>query len=333
MAKGTADIRVMQFADILMAAFQQTIQRLQGTTQLRTGVVGTQCSFDRTMPSDPQDVTGVNDGSTAWQNVDQHRRWARRNDFISPTLLSRGDQLSTLVDPVSSHVRGGVMGMNRRVDKVIIDAVSANAAEGENGENTDILDITAPASDGSGGHRIPAGGTGMSVDKLTNVMETFYIREVGVDGISSGRLSDFTAIISGKQMGDLLRDPKATDWDFIGNMGRVLEGVAGGGAMPLVEGFVARLMGCVIVVSNQLPIIGSDRVCKVYHRNGMGVGFWDRAGVEGGLPDGMAFSGPFSVTVDRLPMMQNATGSIVQAHVGAVRVENKGVLEVLCQES
>ena len=324
----------MQFADTLEAGFQQQMQRLQDTTQLRTGVVGTQASFDRTLPNDPQDVTGTQDTQTKWQNVAQHRRWARRNDFIASTLLARGDQLSTLVDPTSSHVRNGVYGMNRRVDKVLIDAILDDASEGENGEGTDQIDLTAVNPDGTGGHRIVAGGTGMSVDKLTSAMETFYMREVGVDMISAGRLDEFCLVLGGKQMGDLLRDPKATNWDFIGNMGRVLEGVRSGGPMPIVEGFVARLMGCTLKVSAQLPVINSnERSCRIYDRMAMGVAMWDRQLAVGDTVPGMAFAGPFSVTVDRLPEQQNATGSIVQAHVGSVRVENKGVLEVLCQES
>lgn len=315
--------RVLQFADKVDHLFQQRMTRTRAHVQLKTGVTGTQCAFDLVGPSEMQDITGVRDGDTAWIDVNSSRRWAPKADFIHPVLLSRGDRLATITDLSGAYVRNGVMAANRKIDKVMIDAANGTATTGETGGSTSTFDTSAPTAGGGGGNQIAVGGTGLTVDKMREARGHFLDREVGVDDMENGVEDAFVWLMSGRQMRDLLAETEATSWDYVGDQGS---------RMPLVNGIIPKYMGFRIRVTNQLPTTSDDRINFCWHRDAMGLAIWSGGASDAAEMEGAGVSDSFVVTVDRLPTKQNARGIIVMANFGAVRVQDAGVLAVVCDE-
>lgn len=297
--------------------------------QVKTGVRGTMCGFDLVAPSEMQDITGQRGQPTTWIDVASSRRWAPKKDFIHPVLLDRTDSLAVVTDLRGAYVRNGVMAANRKIDKVMIDAAYGTATTGEAGGSTSAFDTTAPTASGGGGNQIALGGTGLTVDKMRSARQTFLTRNVGVDDINMGVRDAFVWLMSGYQMGELLSETEATSGDYVGQGTYVAED---GSRMPLEDGMIRYYMGFKLVVTDQLPTdSNSDRVNLCWHRDSMGLAVWSGMG-EGEVADGVAQTESFSVTIDRLPTYRNSTGIIVQGNFGSTRVQDNGVLAVLCDE-
>lgn len=324
--------RVLQYADMVEHLFQQELARTREYVQVKDGITGaSMCSFDLAGPSEMQDISGQRGSQTQWLDVDSTRRWAPKSDFNHPVMLSRGDRLATITDLTSTYVENGVMAANRKLDKIVIDAAYGTANTGETGSSTSTFDTTAPTAPGAGGNQIALSATGLTVAKMREARQHFLTRNVGVDDIRRGVQNAFVWLMSGFQMGELLAETEATSGDFVGQ-GMYREPLSGQ-VMPLVDGWIRYYMGFYIVVTDQLPTdSNSDRVNLCWHRRAMGLGIWsgsDNANVDF---DGAAVTSSFVVTVDRLPEHNNARGIQVMANMGAVRIQDKGVLAVLCDE-
>jgi hypothetical protein len=63
---------------------------------------------------------------------------------------------------------------------------------------------------------------------------------------------------------------------------------------------------------------GANRLNLAWHKNAVGFARW---------------GGSRMITVDRLPEHHNATGVIIQEHMGSVRIQNNGVLAIECDET
>lgn len=314
--------RVLQFADSVEALFQQRMSRLRNQVQMKMGVIGTQCAFDLIGPSNMQDITGVRDGATVWINVDSSRRWAAKSSFIHPVLLSRSDRLSTLTDLQSAYLRNGVMAANRQIDLLLILAARGTAVTGESGTGTSAFNTAAPAAVyASGGNQIAVGGTGLTIDKMRSALGFFLQWDVGVDDLAMGTPGAFTWTTNGIGMGQLLAETEATSADYIGDTGD---------RMPLVNGMIPRYLGFDIRVVNQLELTSGDSINLAWHRDAMGLGIWSGSAREQAELDSAQVTDSFVVTVDRLPEHNNARGVTVMGDFGAVRVQDKGVLAIVC---
>ena len=314
--------RVMQFADMTEAMFQQRMSRLKMSVQLKTGCIGTQVSFDLVGPSNMQDITGIRDGSTSWINVDHNRRWAPKSDFTHPVLLSRGDRLAAITDLQSAYLRNGVMAAGRQLDKLLIDAATGTAVTGETGGSTETFNTAAPATvPSAGGQQIAVGGTGLTIDKMRAVRGFFLAWDVGVDDLEMGTPGAFTWVTNGIGMQNLLSETEATNRDYVGETG---------GRLPLENGMIPRFLGFDIRVVNQLNLLSGDSINLAWHRDAMGLGIWSGSAREQAEMDGSQVTDSFVVTVDRLPEHNNARGVTVQGDFGAVRVQRNGVIAVVC---
>lgn len=313
--------RVVEYADTIEMLFQQRIARLRNHVQLKTGVRGTMCSFDLIGPSDMEDITGIRAGSTAWSDIDSLRRWAPKRDYSYSPILARGDRLAMITDAQGAYVRNGVAAANRKLDKVLIDAATATAQSGENGTSTVPFDTASPNASGGGGNQIAAGGTGLTIAKMRTARGVFLARDVGVDEMQMGVSPRFVWVMTGWEMQELLAETEATSTDFLGDNGQ---------RMPLVEGMIPRYLGFDLIVSNQLNTSAGSRVNLAWHADAMGFAVWSGGEAPGAGGADAQSTASFTTFVGMLPEHNLATGIIVQGNFGAVRVQDKGVLSVLC---
>lgn len=304
---------VTQYEDQFEHMFQQRIERLRRYVRVKTGVTGSMTAFGLLEPSSMTDITADRHGDTNWHDSVSLRRWAVKSDFEDAQIIDRQDTLQIIVDLEMGYAQNSSMAAARKIDEIILAAVIGPAASGVNGVSTSTFLTTAPIVGGTGGNRIASGGTGLTVDKLREARRVFNEREVGVDDLAMGIPDGFVLVISAKQMQDLMEETEATSGDYVGQGTYTDEN---GRRMPLVDGYIRYYMGFRLQLSTGLPLVGVERQCLAWHRSAIGLAIWqDRL-----------------ITIDRLPTKHNARGIILQMHMGAVRIHDKGVLAILCAE-
>jgi len=299
---------VLQYHDQVMHLFQQRFQRLRQHVQVHTGVTGTMDSFDLLGSGNMQDITGERDADTEWQDAESTRRWSVKNDFNYPILIGRNDKLEMLIDLERGYAQNGAMAAARKADELIIDAMTATAATGQTGTGTSTYSTSVPTAGGGGGNEIASGSVGLTVDKVRQARETLSAREAGVDDLEAGDTNAFVMVVSARQMRDLMEETEATSSDFISDHGA---------RMPLVHGMIPFYMGFRLRISSQLNTNGSsERQVLCWHRDAAGASIWAEP----------------ELSIDRIPTKNNATGIQYQLNMGAVRVQDEGMLSIACTE-
>jgi len=302
---------VVQYETMYDLLYQQTMRRLREYVRVKEGVVGTMTAFGIMGGTDMQDISGERHGTSSWQDTPMYRRWAVKQDFINQQILDQEDMMEVAVDLEMGYVQNSIAAINRRADKMLVDAATATAVSGATGTSTSAYLTTAPATDGSGGNQIAVGGTGCTLDKMRLARAIFDAREVGLDEMNMG-ISNFVWVTNAKGHQDLMSQTETTSTDYIGVV--VVNGQEERRKMPLVGGRIPFMMGFKIVIINQLNLSGSDFINLAWHQKAMGFAVW---------------GGRF-LAIDRLPEHRYSTGVTLKEHFGAVRIQDAGVLSIVC---
>lgn len=307
---------VLQFEDSYDMLFQQMLSRLAKYVRMKNPTNSISTAFGLLGPVDSTDITNIRHGDTNFVDSPSTRRWAPKRVEEVAQLLDKQDEYGILLDLEMGYLRNSVATFQRLCDKYIIDAATGTAASGQFGTSTSSFDTTAPVvTDGSGGYQIAVGGTGLTLDKMRTARAVFDVREVGLDGVSMGA-REFVWVMAASQHQDLLEQTEATSTDYLGAV------ILPGGnieqsRMPLVMGRIPHYMGFDLVISNQLNTTGGDRINLAWHKSAMGLARW---GAER------------NIWMGELPTKHMAKGVIMQEHLGAVRIQDKGVLAIVCDE-
>ena len=302
---------ILQFESDYQHLFQQRLARFQNYVRVKTGVTGSMTAFGLLGESDVTDITGTRHGTTSWHDSPSYRRWAVKGDYQDAQMLDEEDSLEMLIDLEMGYAQNSVAAMNRKMDKVVIDAVTATAVSGATGTSTSSYSTTEAATDGSGGNQIAAASTGLTIDKMRKARAVFDAREVGVDEMEMGQ-APFVWVTNAAGHQDLLEQTEATSTDYLGVM--IIQGSEVTSRMPLVQGRIPRYMGFNIIISNQLNLSSTDYINLAWHKDAMGLAVW----------------GGRRIWVGDLPEHNLAKGIIVKEHFGATRVHDRGVLSIVC---
>lgn len=302
---------ILQFESDFDHLFQQQMARLEQYVRVKGGATGTMAAFGLLGESEVSDITGTRHGTTSWHDSPSYRRWAVKADYQDAQMLDEEDSLEMLIDLEMGYAQNSVMAHNRKIDKVIIDAVTATAVSGATGTSTSSYSTTEAATDGSGGNQIAAASTGLTPDKMRKARAVFMAREVGTDEMEAG-LAPFVWVTNAAGMQQLMTFTEATSTDYIGVT--IVQGREVTNRMPLVEGRIPYYMGFRLKVSNQLNLSSTDYINLAWHQKAMGFARW--AGRR--------------IWVGELPEHNLARGVITKEHYGAVRVHDRGVLSVVC---
>lgn len=302
---------VFQFEQDYELLFQQLEQRLRQYARMKTGLTGTMTAFGLLGPGDVQDITGEHHGETTFVDDPSYRRWAVKRDYEGARMLDASDMLEVIVDLEMGYARNVISALNRKADKVLVDAVTGTVVTGATGTSTSAFNTAAPVNDGSGGNQIASGGTGLLLDKMRTARAIFDAREVGVDEMNMGE-SPFVWITNAAGHQDLLEQTEIVSGDYIGI--DIVNGREVSSRMPLVRGRVPYMMGFRIVIINNLNLSGTDYLNLAWHRDAMGFAVW----------------GGRRMWVGDLPTRHLARGVIVQEHFGATRIHDLGVLAIAC---
>lgn len=268
---------------------QQLMSRLEPYVTVDRGIVGQSKAVERIGKSEAYDITARH-GDTMYVNTPHSRRWLDLQDKGWADLIDELDQIRLLTDPTSAYTRTAVGAMNRAKDDVIYAAArgSARTASGT---------TALPAA-----QKIAEGGTGLTLAKLLTAKELLDVAEVddqGPDGQPGSGTPRRALICSSRQLTNLLgtTEIKSVDYNSV---------------KALSEGQVDTFLGFKFIRSERLAKSSTTRYCVAFVKNAIRLGI-----------------GKDVITsVDRLPTKNMAVQVFARESLGAVRVEDEGVVEI-----
>lgn len=232
-------------------------------------------------------------GDTPLISTPHSRRRVALADYDWADLIDDLDKVRMLIDPQSSYAQNAAFAMTRAMDDALIEAFTSTAYAGEEGGTS----ITFPSS-----QQIDISGT-LTLAKLTEAKEMLDAAEVDE---SIPRY--FTC--SANVLTDLLNIEQLTSADYVT-------------VKALVQGQIDTFLGFKFIRSERLPL--------------------DRTTTGGGSGDRSCFAWAQDGVL--LAVGQNPIGKIEQRAdknystqvyysmaIGATRMEEKKVVEVICQE-
>jgi hypothetical protein len=225
----------------------------------------------------------------------------------SAHILDRREalQLGSIGSPHTQIMRLQLAAAGRDRDKTLINGIIGSVASGKNG----TVPIPLPAGQTIAVNYVPTGtavNSNLTFDKMLEIMRKFGTANVLGQDVENQSVA--TLIVSHNQIASLLREERFTSVDYAE-------------IRRLHSGAVINLMGiAVVAVSPELlPYdAGTDiRTCIAFARNS----------VEFGVAEN-----PQS-WVDELPTKKHDVQLRTEWGWGATRLDDEGVLKVLCDES
>jgi hypothetical protein len=229
---------------------------------------------------------------TQYVQVPHSRRWLDLADKAWAELVDEMDKIKMLADPTSPYVGLAVAALNRAKDDAIIAAARGSA-------RSNSASIALPA-----GQKIAEGGTGLTLAKLLATKEILDAAEVDVELDPDGQgMPQRVLVCTTKQISALLNttEIKSADYNTV---------------KALAQGQVDTFLGFKFVRTERLPKVGTTRFCLA----------WSRGCVAFGTGMDIVSS------IDPLPGKNYSVQVYARESIGAVRVEDEGVVEIGCTD-
>jgi hypothetical protein len=223
------------------------------------------------------------------------RRRVALEDFDWADLIDNEDKVRTLIDPASSYAMSAAWAMGRAMDEVLVDAARGTAYTGESGSTSTAL---------PSGQKVSLSASGLTLAKLLSAKEIMD----GADVDSENRYLACTA----KQVTNLLNTTEVKSSDF-----NTVKALARGELNTFLGFEFVRLDGKRIDGTKLLPVDGSsDRFCIAWQRDSLLLGI----------------GGDIKSRISERPDKNYATQVFYAMQIGATRMQEEGVVEILCDE-
>jgi hypothetical protein len=228
-------------------------------------------------------------GDTVYSNTPHRRRMVRAYTYRLADLVDKPDVVQALNDPASDYARVFAMAMNRAEDDEIIAAFFATAITGKEGTGTEVFPTAT--------HQIVHNSEGLTIAKVLTAKRILDENEVDA--------MDRTAVVSAKQIEDLLGTTEVTSSDF-------------NTVKALAKGEVDLYAGFRFIRSERLGTAAANiRQCAFFQKRSMK----------------LAISIDKKGRIDEMPGKNYSTQVFYEQRLGATRMDGKGVVEVQCDES
>lgn len=190
---------ITQFSDMVHNEAQQMKARLRPYVEIKK-MDGDNFAYDGLGSVESQELTGrVN--KVEFADIEHNRRKIAKRRFVVTLPIDGDDVEGMLLDPQSMYAKVIVAEMERRFDRVVIDAAFADIRTGREFENTVTF-----ADDG--GLTVDA-TAGLTYEKLLEISENFIDNEVGTEMPEKFWLS-----ITGAEHTALMKENELTSGDF-----------------------------------------------------------------------------------------------------------------------
>jgi len=283
---------------------QQMCARFEPYVDVITGVVGQTKSAERVGKTEAYDITSRH-SDTKYVETPHSRRWIDLTDKGWADLVDELDEIKMLANPLSVYPKMGMSALNRAKDDIIY-----AAARGSARTNTGTTALPA-------GQKIAEGGTGLTLAKLLSAKEILDAAEIEDDaaydaiGQTQTNRNDINAVAaprrvlvcSAKQLTNLYgtTEIKSVDYNSV---------------KALAQGAVDTFLGFKFVRSERLAKSGTTRFAVA----------WSKKVIRLGVGKDVVTS------IDKLPSKNMSVQVYARMSLGAVRVEDEGVVEVGCFE-
>lgn len=288
---------VNQYSSNFYELGQQINSRLQPIVQVQAGIVGQSKAIERVGKAEAYDIT-TRHADTQYVDTPHSRRWLDLVDKGWADLVDELDEIRMLADPKSKYPKLAMQALNRAKDDVIY-AASRGSARSNAGT------FALPAA-----QKIAEGGTGLTLAKLLTAKEILDAAEIANDTdeaamsmTGQGKVYDRVIVCSSKQLTNLLGTTEIKSIDY-------------NNVKALSEGMVDTFLGFKFVRSERLAKSGTTRYAMAWCRQAMALGIGK----------------DITTSIDRLPGKNYSVQVYARMAIGAVRVEDEGVVEIGCFE-
>jgi len=241
------------------------------------------------------------------------RRACALEDYIWADLIDDEDKIRLLIDPASPYSQAAMWAMGRSMDDVLIAAMRGNAYSGEAGTTPVALPATQKvlaAVDTALGTP-----TGLNIDTLRRVKYKFDHADIDES------IPRYMAITS-KQLQDLLGETEVTSADYAS-------------VKALVQGQLDTFMGFKFIRTERLPAVDAtyDTTSGAVDSGSGSLSSarrclaWASDGVV------LAVGRDMEAKIEQRADKNYATQVFARMSIGATRIEEEKVVEVVCSEA
>jgi hypothetical protein len=309
MSQFITEHNVKQFSSNVWHLAQQKASRLRGIVRSESlnGEVG---FYDNYAPTEVMEKVGRH-SDTEFTQVIHGRRRVTMSDYAWADLVDKEDKLRLIHDPTSQYAMAAQMAFGRKIDDIIIAGALGTAYAGKEGNQAVIL----PNSQKIGAFDGTA-SSGLNVRTLRALKKKFNQSEIDQEPMY--------IICQSEQIDNLLGEDEITNQDYA-----VVK--------ALVNGEVNTFMGFNFIRLERLPV--TTAVTQFTASNGaVGVGGDSIAAgarrVIACAGSGLLLALGSEVTgkIDPRPDKHYATQVYASMSMGATRMEESKVIEVICAE-
>lgn len=228
---------ITEFSDMVHHQAQQMQSRLKPYAKVQQ-MSGDLWAYDGLGRVEAREVLGRNAPAT-FDDITHNRRRIARRRFVINLPIDASDVRGALLNPESEYAKAVAAGMLRQYDRVMYQAAFADVLTGRDFGTT----VTAT----NDGVVVVDATAGLTYEKLLEVRQNFYDRDVGTDDSEQIYLT-----IGGREHTNLLGEIELTSGDF-------------GRQMPVDKGRIASALGMDLVLfassvaSPIIPASGGER--------------------------------------------------------------------------
>lgn len=270
--------------------------------------------YERLGETEAQELT-VRHGDTQYQDSVHSRRAISMRDYTWADLIDNADKLRMLLDPAGPYSQSAMWAMGRRMDRAILEAARGNAYSGQDGNTPVPLPASQKllaAADGALGTP-----TNLNVATLRRIREKFNLNDIDPD-------EELVLACTPSQITALLKQTEITSSDY-------------NSVKALVEGKVDTFMGFKFVMSNRLVLEAAtyDTGTGAVDSGGGSLGAsvarrclaWAKSGII------LSIGQDMQAKIDELPTKNYSTQVFARMSIGAGRIEEDKVVEIVCNET
>lgn len=304
---------VKQYSANVFHLSQQKGSKLQG--MVRNESQNAESAFyDRIGSVDAQLKVGRH-SDTTYSNTPHSRRRVTLKDYFYADLVDKEDKIKMLISPESEYVQAAVWALGRAKDDEIISAALGNAYSGVDGATS----VSLPSGQKVAAHDgTTTTGVNLNVKTLRAVKQKFDANDVSEDIMKGFAVTSF-------QVQSLLAQTEVTNSDYAS-------------VKALVMGEVNSFMGFNFVRTERLPRSASNVTYNVASGVvGSGTGTITAANSRRCIAwamDGLLLATGQDINgkIDVLPTKHYSTQIYASLNLGATRMEEEKVVEVICSE-
>lgn len=236
MADTQNEIYAQAYARNIMQLAQQKYSKLISTVYLKPNVTGKTFYQDQIGEWAMENKAGRN-ANTPNNDPNLARRMGTMIDYHDNRMLDRGDELRTISDPKSAYTIAAASSLGRKMDDVIIAALTGNASSGETGSTTVTL-----------GNIVTVSTTGLTFLKVRLAKKALDEADVEMD--------DRFFVTSPEGLENLLAVEQATSADYAA-------------VKALIRGDIDTWMGFKWITSTRLSVTNNTRSSIAFQRYGL----------------------------------------------------------------